>query len=204
MYHDKCQIKDIHCKFDGMCQPLNPGGIACYGFIIQKKNNIINNIYEEGGIAFEPFSVESSNNVAEYVGLIKSLEWLFNNGYSKSTILIQGDSQLIINQICGKYRIRSEKLMFYYKRVKSLMENFHNIQIEWIERNKNKEADDLANKAYIDFIDKNYEYVYDKLKPYFATDQQINLLRNLKINPSKYLSRIEANRFFKKLFNEKK
>lgn len=203
MYHDYCQIKDIHCKFDGMCQPLNPGGIACYGFIIQKKNNMINNIYEEAGIAFEPFSVESSNNVAEYVGLIKSLEWLFNNGYSKSTILIQGDSQLIINQICGKYRIRSEKLMHYYKRVKSLMENFHNIQIEWIERNKNKEADDLANKAYIDFIDKNYEYVYDKLKPYFATDQQINLLRNLKINPSKYLSRIEANRFLKK-FNEKK
>jgi len=203
MYEDNCHIKDIHCKFDGMCQPLNPGGIACYGFIILKQNNQINNIYEEAGIAIEPFTLESSNNVAEYVALIKALEWLINNGYTKSIIFIQGDSQLIINQICGKYKVRSEKLMFYYKRVKSLMKNFSNIQLEWIGRDKNKEADDLANKAYIEYIDKNYEYLQDKLKPYFATDQQLNLLKNLKINPSKYLSAIEANRFLKK-FNEKK
>jgi ribonuclease HI len=186
-----------------MCQPVNPGGIACYGFIIQKKNNKVNKIYEEAGIAIEPFSNESSNNVAEYVGLIKALEWLFNNRYNKSIICIQGDSQLIINQLCGKYRVRSEKLMFYYERTKTLIKNFENLQIEWIARDKNKEADDLANKAYIDFIDKNYEHLYNKLKPYFATDQQINLLRHLKINPSRYLSRIEANRFLKK-YNEKK
>src|SRR5215211_493397 len=107
MYHDECHIKNLYCKFDGMCQPVNPGGIACYGFIIQKKNNKFNKIYEGAGIALEPFSKESSNNVAEYIGLIKALEWLFNNGYTKSTIRIQGDSQLIINQLCGKYRVRS-------------------------------------------------------------------------------------------------
>ena len=189
MYYDNYPIKNLYCKFDGMCQPVNPGGIACYGFIIQKKNDQVNKIYEEGGIAFEPFSEESSNNVAEYVGLIKSLEWLSNNGYNKSTILIQGDSQLIINQICGKYKVRSAKLMLYFERTKLLI--------------KNKEADDLANKAYIDFIDKNYEYLHNKLKPHFATDQQIKLLRHLQINPSRYISRIEANRFLKK-YNEKK
>lgn len=203
MHHDNYSIKNLYCKFDGMCQPRNPGGIACYGFIIQKKNERVNKIYEEAGIAFEPFSDESSNNVAEYVGLIRLLEWLFNNGYNKSAILIQGDSQLIINQICGKYRVRSEKLMLYYERTKSLIKNFDNLQIEWIPRDKNKEADDLANKAYIDFIDKNYEHLHNKLKPHFATDQQLNLLRHLKINPSRYLSRIEANRFLKK-YNEKK
>jgi ribonuclease HI len=203
MLHDKGQIKNLYCKFDGMCQPVNPGGIACYGFIIQKKNIRVNKIYEEAGIAFDPFSKESSNNIAEYVGLIKALEWLFNNGYNKSTIRIQGDSQLIINQLSGRYRVRSEKLMPYYKRTKMLIKNFENLLIEWIARDKNKEADDLANKAYIDFIDKNYEYLYNKLKPHFATDQQINLLRHLKINPSKYLSRIEANRVLKK-YNEKK
>ncbi|HEX5892798.1 MAG TPA: ribonuclease HI [Nitrososphaeraceae archaeon] len=203
MHHDECNIKNLYCKFDGMCQPVNPGGIACYGFIIQKKNNKFNKIYEGAGIAFEPFSKESSNNVAEYVGLIKALEWLFNNRYNKSIIFIQGDSQLIINQLCGKYRVRSEKLMFYYERTKTLIKNFENLQIEWIARDKNKEADDLANKAYIDFIDKNYEHLYNKLKPHFATDQQINLLRHLKINPSRYLSRIEANRFLKK-YNKKK
>ena len=93
--------------------------------------------------------------------------------------------------------------MLYYERTKTLIKNFENLQIEWIARDKNKEADDLANKAYIGFIDKNYEHLYNKLKPHFATDQQINLLRHLKINPSRYLSRIEANRFLKK-YNEKK
>jgi ribonuclease HI len=200
---DEVQRKKLNCTFDGMCQPVNPGGIACYGFIIQKKNDQVNKIYEEAGIAFEPFSEESSNNVAEYVGLVKSLEWLFNNGYNKSTILIQGDSQLIINQICGKYRVRSEKLMLYYLRTKSLIKNFDDLQIEWIARDKNKEADDLANKAYIDFIDNNYAGLYNKLKPYFATDQQIKLLKHLKIKPSKYLSRIEANRYLKKYNNKK-
>ena len=79
------------------CTTINPGGIACYGFIIQK-NIRVNKIYEEAGIALDPFSKESSNNIAEYVGLIKALEWLFNKfGYNKSTIRIQGDSQLIIN-----------------------------------------------------------------------------------------------------------
>ena len=172
-------------------------------FYYSKKNDQVNKIYEEAGIAFEPFSEESSNNVAEYVGLIKSLEWLSNNGYNKSTILIQGDSQLIINQICGKYKVRSAKLMLYFERTKLLIKNFDNLEIEWIARDKNKEADYLANKAYIDFIDKNYEYLYNKLKPHFATDQQIKLLKHLQINPSRYISRIEANRFLKK-YNEKK
>ena len=92
--------------------------------------------------------------------------------------------------------------MLYYERTKTLIKKFENLQIEWIARDKNKEADDLANQAYIDFIDKNYAHLYNKLKPHFATDQQINLLRHLKINPSRYLSRIEANRFLKK-YNKK-
>jgi len=202
MHDDKRGIRNLYCKFDGMCQPVNPGGIACYGFVVQKKNDQINRIYEEGGIAMTPFSDESSNNVAEYVGLIKLLDWLSKNRYENFPILIQGDSQLIINQISGKYRVRSEKLMFYYEKTKSLIKNFDNIKIEWIARDNNKDADDLANNAYIDFIDKNYGYLYLKLKPHFATDQQVSLLRNLKIHPSRYLSRIEANRVLKR-YNKK-
>jgi ribonuclease HI len=198
MHHDKHERKNLYCNFDGMCQPVNPGGIACYGFVIQKKNEQVNRIYEEAGIAITPFSDESSNNVAEYVGLIKLLEWLSKNRFENFPILIQGDSQLIINQISGKYKVRSEKLLVYYEKTKSLLKNFDNLKIEWIARDKNKYADDVANKAYIDFIDKNYECLYLQLKPHFATDHQINLLRNLKINPSKYLSRIDANRFLKK------
>ncbi len=205
MYDDyNVQIKKLICTFDGMCQPVNPGGVACYGFTIQEKNNNrFYLIYEDGGIAYEPFSKESSNNVAEYIALVKLLEWLLANGYNNQyNVLIQGDSQLIINQLCGKYKIRSEKLKIYYEKTKTLMKRFKNLQIEWIIREKNNEADALANKAYIDFLDNNYAELNTKLKPHFATDQQIKLLRDLKIKPSKYLSKIEANRFLKK-YNKK-
>jgi len=201
---DNVQIKKLTCTFDGMCQPVNPGGVACYGFTIQeKRNNEIYQIYEEGGIAFEPFSKESSNNVAEYIALIKLLEWLLDKGYNKFSIFIKGDSQLIINQLSGKYKVKSEKLKIYFDKTKILIKKFENLQIEWIGREKNNAADTLANKAYIDFIDNNYERLYSKLKPYFATDKQIKLLRHLKINSSKYLSKIEANRYLKKYNNKK-
>jgi ribonuclease HI len=201
---DDVQLKKLICMFDGMCQPINPGGVACYGFTIQeKRNNQIYQIYEEGGIAFEPFSKESSNNVAEYVALIKLLEWLLANGYNKFNVFIQGDSQLIINQLSGKYKVKSEKLKIYFDKTKILIKKFENLHIEWITREKNNAADSLANKAYIDFIDNNYSGLHNKLKPYFATDQQIKLLRHLNIKTSKYLSRIEANRYLKK-YNKNK
>lgn len=201
---DEVQKKKLTCTFDGMCQPVNPGGVACYGFTIQeKRNNRFYQIYEEGGIAFEPFSKESSNNVAEYIALIKLLEWLLAQGYSKFSVFIQGDSQLIINQLSGKYKVKSEKLKIYFEKTKILIKKFENLQIEWITREKNNDADGLANKAYTDFIDNNYALLYNKLKPYFATDQQIKLLRHLKIKPSKYFSRIEANRYLKKYNNKK-
>ncbi|HEU5460638.1 MAG TPA: ribonuclease HI [Nitrososphaeraceae archaeon] len=203
MYANEVHRKKLTCTFDGMCQPVNPGGVACYGFtILEKKINKIYRIYEEGGIAFKPFSKESSNNVAEYVALIKLLEWLLAKGYNKFSVLIQGDSQLIINQLSGKYKVKSEKLKIYYEKTKILIKKFENIHIEWISRENNNEADALANKAYIDFIDNNSARLQNKLKPYFATDQQINLLKYLKIKPSKYLSRIEANRYLKK-YNKK-
>jgi ribonuclease HI len=195
--------KKLTCTFDGMCQPVNPGGVACYGFtILEKKNNRLYRIYEESGIAFKPFSQESSNNVAEYVALIKLLKWLLAKRYNKFSILIQGDSQLIINQLSGKYKVKSEKLKIYYEKTKILIQKFENIHIEWISRENNNEADALANQAYIDFIDNNSARLQNKLKPYFATDQQINFLKYLKIKPSKYLSRIEANRYLKK-YNKK-
>ena len=200
---DEVERKKLNCTFDGMCQPVNPGGVACYGFTIQeKRNNRFYQIYEEGGIAFEPFSKESSNNVAEYIALIKLLEWLLAKDYNKFSVLIQGDSQLIINQLSGKYKVKSEKLKIYYDKTKTLIQRFKNLQIEWVIREKNKDADALANKAYINFLDINYGEFYKILKPHFATDQQIKLLKNLKINPSKYLSKIEASRYLKK-YNKK-
>jgi ribonuclease HI len=59
--------------FDGLCQPCNPGGTACYSFII--KNEEGHTIHSEHGLA----AYDSTNNIAEYTGLLKALEWLIEN-----------------------------------------------------------------------------------------------------------------------------
>jgi ribonuclease HI len=51
----------IHVYFDGLCQPSNPGGTACFAFIV--KNEQGNTIYNEYGLAAH----NSTNNVAEYI-----------------------------------------------------------------------------------------------------------------------------------------
>jgi hypothetical protein len=58
---------NIQVYFDGLCPPCNPGGTACYSFIV--KNEEENTIHSEYGLAHN-----STNNVAEYTGIIKALE----------------------------------------------------------------------------------------------------------------------------------
>lgn len=58
---------NIQVYFDGLCQPVNPGGIACYAFIVKNGENTI---YPEYGFVAR----DSTNNVAEYAALIKALK----------------------------------------------------------------------------------------------------------------------------------
>ena len=62
-------------------------------------------------------------------------------------VLVQGDSELIIKQINGIYKVNNEKLLTYYNIAISLKLQFENITFEHIKRELNKEADKLANKA---------------------------------------------------------
>jgi ribonuclease HI len=74
---------EIQVYFDGLCQPYNPGGIACYAFVILAKKGHEQKQqqqYSEYGLAAEPFSDNATNNVAEYTGIIKALEWLLEKG----------------------------------------------------------------------------------------------------------------------------
>jgi ribonuclease HI len=69
-----------------------------------------------------------------------------NNYNNNQKIIIRGDSQLVINQIKGKYKVRVVKIISLYQKVKSLLSNFKNIKIEWIPRDNNKEADNCLTR----------------------------------------------------------
>jgi ribonuclease HI len=153
----------IEVYFDGLCQPINPGGISCYAFVVKSGGRILHSDY---GVAGEPFSDDSTNNVAEYTALIKALQWLLENNFGRAKIEIKSDSQLIVNQLTGDYKVKSKRIISLYKQVLLLKSKFQDIQIKWIPREKNREADRLTNKAYNKALQQNPEYleraIYDE------------------------------------------
>ncbi len=150
----------IEVYFDGLCQPINPGGISCYAFIVKSDGRIIHSDY---GVAAKPFSEESTNNVAEYTALAKALQWLLANNFSSKKVEIKSDSQLVVNQLTGDYKVKARRILPLFKQVLFLKTKFQDIQIKWIPRDKNREADRLTNKAYNKALLENPEYL-DRLK----------------------------------------
>lgn len=86
-----------------------------------------------------------TNNEAEYKALIKSLEIAKDKGLTK--VKINSDSELIVNQINGDYKVKKNNLIELYNKAKKLIKEFTEFKINYIEREKNKKADYLANLA---------------------------------------------------------
>ena len=140
----------LYVYFDGLCEPKNPGGVATYGLIIQKNDEVI---FEDCGLAeAEPWSDDASNNVAEYSGVIRALEWLDKNKAYDSHIVLRGDSKLILSQLKGEYKVKSLRLVELHHKAKKLLSKFSNLHIEWVERALNQEADRLSRIAYKKYI----------------------------------------------------
>jgi ribonuclease HI len=131
----------IQVYFDGLCQ-LILGELRA--LLSLSKNEQGNTIYDEYGLAAH----NSTNNVAEYTGVIKALEWLIANSYQNESIVIKGDSQLVIQQIKRKFKVQSANIIPLYRDAVSLISRFKHIQLELIPRVQNKEADRLSNLAY--------------------------------------------------------
>ena len=86
-----------------------------------------------------------TNNEAEYRGLITGLQCARTLGVQN--IVVQGDSQLILRQIVGEYKVKSATLKAYYDEAVSLIPEFKSFQTSHIERARNARADELANLA---------------------------------------------------------
>jgi len=132
----------IEGYFDGLCEPKNPSGIATYGYYIKTDHNNI----EGFGLAAEPWSSDATNNVAEYTGLLCLLTKL--RELKIEEVLIYGDSQLVINQLNGIYKIKSHRLVKLFDQINQVIKTFKRIEIKWIPREMNKKADHLTRVAY--------------------------------------------------------
>ena len=112
----------------------NPGPAGAGAIITDPKGNIVYRISESLGIA--------SNNEAEYYAIILALEKASDMGLQD--IEIRSDSQLIIRQINGQYKVKSPNLKPLFKKVLNLLSNFQRTKMVHISREFNKEADKLA------------------------------------------------------------
>jgi ribonuclease HI len=138
----------VTVRFLGQCLPRNPGGIACYAYVIRSKEGHL--LHEACGLAAEPNSSSSTNSVASYTALIRALEWLIKNHYTNDIIKVYGNSKLVISQINDREvasnnnnnnRISKNTLPLYAK-VMKLKSKFYYISFELTNPNNNKHIDD--------------------------------------------------------------
>jgi ribonuclease HI len=139
-------------NFDG-CSKGNPG-LAGVGAVIYCLDDEI-----WSGSLF--LGKNATNNQSEYTGLIFGLQQAID--MKIKTLTVKGDSQLVINQMTGKYKCNSDNIIELYKKAKELEKEFEKIYYVHILRNFNIRADELSNKAVKDYIHDTLHYIHDKL-----------------------------------------
>lgn len=88
---------------------------------------------------------QATNNVAEYTGLVKAVEEAAKTGASELTVV--SDSELLVRQINGQYKVKSELIAPLYRQALDLLGQFKSWKVRHVTRDKNTEADALVNQA---------------------------------------------------------
>jgi ribonuclease HI len=122
--------------FDG-CSKGNPGKAGA-GAVIYKNN-------------MEIFSIsifvgeKETNNVAEYSGLVIGLKEAVK--LAIKNLEVKGDSQLVIRQMKGEYKVNAPSLLKLFQEAKTFQKQFDKITFTHVYRSENKRADELANRG---------------------------------------------------------
>lgn len=118
----------------------NPGEAGCGAVILDENGAVVRELSR--------YLDRTTNNVAEYQGLLMGLAALLQLGAEK--IVVKSDSQLLVRQLNGEYRVKDENLKVLFERAKSLLRRFKSYRIVHIRREMNKLADRLANRGIND------------------------------------------------------
>lgn len=133
------ELDDIIIYTDGASRG-NPGEAGIGVVIFDKKDKLVKEISRYIGTA--------TNNVAEYKALIEGLKAGLE--MSARHVHIKSDSQLLIRQLTGIYRVKNEGLKPLHEEALSLLQKFRKYELEHISREDNKLADKLANEGIED------------------------------------------------------
>jgi ribonuclease HI len=126
----------IKANIDGGARG-NPGPSA-YGVIVRDaKGEIIAELSDYLGI--------QTNNYAEYSGLLAALDFAVREKYLSLKVL--SDSELLVRQMQGRYKVKSPGLIDLYDRARALVRKLEHFSIDHVLRQYNKDADALVNQV---------------------------------------------------------
>ena len=124
---------DGACEFDDDYKPVNAG----IGGLLKMDNNIIFSFSENIG--------KKTNNEAEYLALIKGIEICVESNFLNISIFL--DSELVVKQINGDYKVKNDRMSILHKKTHELLSNLKSWKIIHILRDKNVEADELSKEG---------------------------------------------------------
>jgi ribonuclease HI len=129
-------VAAYHANIDGGSRG-NPGP-AAYGVVIRDPKG-------EAVARLKKYIGQSTNNVAEYFGLIAALDYAQSHGIRALRVL--SDSELLVKQMRGQYKVKSEELRPLHERASKMAQSFESFRIDHVYREQNREADALVNQA---------------------------------------------------------
>ena len=133
---ERKQIACFHANIDGGSRG-NPGP-AAYGVVMHDgRGEVVARLRKYIG--------QNTNNVAEYFGLIAALDYAQAHGIR--ALRVESDSELLVKQMRGQYKVKSEELKPLFERAKKMSQTLEMFRIEHVYREQNREADALVNQA---------------------------------------------------------
>ncbi len=115
----------------------NPGP-AAYGVVIRNaRGEVLAKLGEYIG--------SETNNVAEYSGLLAALDWAVRENHK--SLKVFSDSELLVRQMRGQYRVKNPDLRQLFERAQSLARKLDLFSIEHVRRESNRDADRLVNQV---------------------------------------------------------
>jgi ribonuclease HI len=140
-------VESYNLCFDGCCKPKNPGGYAIGSFELWKGRN-----EELVGAEAELIckGEGATSNVAEWGGLVLGLRKLHETD-SKCSVVIRGDSNLVVQQLQGRYQVKAGHLRPYFQEARKILEG-KKWDVRWIPREQNESADQLGRVLYRELL----------------------------------------------------
>lgn len=93
---------------------------------------------------------EATNNVAEYTAAIRGLERARELGATE--VLLRSDSRLLIEQLAGHWKVKNPVLQRLHRKARALLGAFERVRLEHVRRERNVEADRLANEGVDEWL----------------------------------------------------